>query len=159
MNQSYPLPATGSQPRENAASALMLSDLQKAHDELVAAMAVMDIVTRADVAERSQYSSARWRLSQASLRRRTLWAAIFQHLRPRVGCRDAADLDWLQTTHLEMLHNSAAHVGKWTVDRIEADWRGYCEASRAIRWKMKAAMGAEKRILYPLLTGDALGRP
>lgn len=119
-------------------------------------MAVMDSVTRELVADRL-YASARWRLSQASLKRRTLWVRIFEHLVPRAGPRDAADLQSLQTANVEMLRYSAAHVGKWTIDTIEADWPGYCEASRAIRWKMKAGMGAEKRVLHPLLTDDAFG--
>jgi hypothetical protein len=38
------------------------------------------------------------------------------------------------------------------------DWPGYCEASNAIRWKMKAAIGGEKRILYPLLENSDIER-
>ena len=157
MTYSTARAADGGQTRGNATSALMLSELQEAHEDLQSAMAAMDGVTREPAANRNEYSSARWRLSQASLKRRTLWARIFEHLRPRAAPRDAEGLKSLHAANLETLRHSAAHVGKWTIETIEADWPGYCEASRAIRWNMKAGMGAEKRVLYPLLTDDALG--
>lgn len=157
MTQSNARCAAGPQSRGNATSALMLSELQEAHNDVLSLMALLDAVTREPVAERDRYANARWRLSQASLRRRTLVAKIFQHLIPRVGSKDVVTLQSLQSANLEMRHHSAEHVGKWTVHTIEADWLGYCDASRAIRAKMNDCISAEKRILYPLLTNDAFG--
>jgi hypothetical protein len=136
---------------------MLLAELQAAHDVLLAAMAVMDAATRGENPERNLYSNARWRLSQASLNRRALWRRIFAHMMAKAGARDAAALQSLQSADVELLQKSAAHVGKWTVDKIEADWRGYCESSRAIRQGMEACIGAEKRVLYPLLKRDAIG--
>jgi hypothetical protein len=144
-------------PRQNQATPGLLAEYEKNHAELLSAMAVMDSVTRATLADRNLFSNARWRLSHASFKRRMLWGRIYRRLAPRAGPYQAAALDRIQATDLELIHQSAAHVGKWTTDAVEADWPGYCEASRAIRWKMNAHIGAERRVVYPLLTADALG--
>ena len=139
----------------NAASALLLDDLRTAHQNLVAAMAVLDNLTRGLESDRAQFANARWRISQASLARRTVWARIFRHLLPRVSTLGAADLASLQSADEEMRLHSSCHVATWTTARIEADWEGYCEASRAIRSRMAACMGAEEAMLYPILERDA----
>lgn len=141
--------------RGDMTSSLMLSELQKVHDNLRSAMAEMDAVTREPVAERGRLSVARWRLSQASLKRRTLWRRVFQHMLPRVGANETAVLQALQSANLESLRNSSAHVGNWTIGTIEADWSGYCNASRAIRLEMSACMDAEERLIFGLLAEDA----
>jgi hypothetical protein len=46
---------------------------------------------------------------------------------------------------------STKHISRWTVAAIQGDWRGYREASRQIRRRMKDCIEAEKRLLYPLL--------
>ena len=143
-------------PRQDQATTGLLAEYEKNHAELLGAMAVMDSATRAMLADRDLLSSARWRLSNASLRRRMLWGRIYRHLAPRVGPHEAAALDSIQATDIALQQQSAAHVGKWTKNAIEADWTGYCEASRDIRWKMNAHIGAERRVVYPLLTADAL---
>ena len=135
----------------NAASAFLLLELRNAHQNLLAAMDAMNCVTREPQPDRARYASARWRISQASLARRTLWGTIFRHLLPSVSSQEAADLEHLQTADHEMLRHSANHIAIWVLARIEADWEGYCEASRAIRWKMKSCLGAEQHILYPML--------
>jgi hypothetical protein len=135
----------------------LLAEYEKNHADLLNAMAVMASAADAPVADRHLYSNARWRLSQASLKRRMLWGRIYRHLAPRAGPHDAAALDRIQATDVALQQQSAAHVGKWTTDAIEADWAGYCDASRTIRWKMNAHMDAERRVVYPLLAAEALG--
>ena len=157
MTFSIAIPTAGARPCGDATAALMLSELQKAHEDLNAAMAVMDTATRGEAPDRNLYSSARWRLSQASLKRRTLWRKNFEHMVAKACSKDAAALQLLQSADAELLHKSAAHVGKWTVNRIEADWHGYREASRAIRREMELCISTEKRVLYPLLKQDAIG--
>ena len=135
----------------NASSARLLLELRNTHQNLLAAMDAMDFVTRGPQPDRARYTSARWRISQASLARRTLWGTIFRHLLPRVSSQEAADLEHLRTADRQMLRHSASHVAIWILARIEVDWEGYCQASRGIRWRMKACLGAERRILYPML--------
>ena len=141
--------------RSALAASSFLTELRQAHEFLIAAMEVMDRLTRQSNADPSCFANARWRISQASLARRTLWGAIFRHLLPRANLKDVVELERLATADREMLRYSANHISTWVPGRIDADWEGYCEASRAIRWRMKACLGAERRILYPLLDREA----
>ena len=139
----------------NSASALLLNDLRAAHQTLLAAMAVVENLTAQGQAERRSYTNARWRISQCSLARRTLWMQIFRHLLPRVNTKAASDLAMLQSADEELQRDSSSHVATWHLARIETDWESYCEASRAVRSRMSVCIEAEKRILYPILEHDA----
>lgn len=136
-------------------SARLLDKLGNAHEALLCAMEVLDGITREREFNSARFTSARWRISQASLARRTLWGTIFRHLMPRVSGEDAADLQALSQADGEMLRHSANHIANWSPALIEADWGGYCRASRAIRRRMNACIDDERRILYPILKRDA----
>lgn len=137
-------------PRDSASAAL-LTQLERAHDALLKAMSDLDKLTRSPLPAKAAVIDARWNISRASLARRTLWNRIHAHLSAR-ACQDLAfDLDQLQEGDRALLRASTEHVGKWRIDAVMRDWPTYCEASQAIRWKMKAAIGAEKRVLYQAL--------
>lgn len=138
----------------NSTSAFLLNDLRAAHQTLLTAMAVVENLTDQGRADRSSYTNARWRISQCSLARRTLWMKSFRHLLPRVNAKAASDLAILQSADEEMQRESSSHVATWPSARIETDWEGYCRASRAVRTRMSACIDAEKRILYPMLEHD-----
>lgn len=146
MNAAAPHPA-----QTQPAGGTLLSQLEEAHEHLSAALAAMEVATRAPSSEKSDYADARWRLSQASRQRRGLVGRICQQLAPQVAPADAAVLKEHHASDLRMLHASAAHVGKWSMESIEADWAGYCEASRVIRRTMQERLRAEKQLLYPNL--------
>lgn len=137
--------------RVNLVVAALLADMRTAHGDLSAAIDEIGRLTRGPQPDRESYTTARCRISQASLRRRSHWGKVYQHLITRVDAADAAVLNDLQAADMHMLHRSAAHVGKWSIDAIDRDWAGYCEASRAIRLQMKTCMDTEKRALYPML--------
>jgi hypothetical protein len=129
----------------------MLADLRAAHGALAVALAEMEGVTRDSAADRLRYSRARWRLSNASLFRRALWQRIHHAL---AGCATGAEartLADLQEADCALLRDSADHVRHWTAGSVEAKWDQYCAASRDMRWKIKAGISAEQRLLYPLL--------
>lgn len=131
--------------------ATLLDELQDAHDALVRALEEIEAVTREPAANRERFSSARWRLSNASLARRVLWQRIRRSMADCALGADARTLAELHETDRALLRDSAEHVRTWTAAAIEARWDGYCAASRDIRWKMQAAISAERRLLYPLL--------
>ena len=132
-------------------SAALLASLREAHDTLLAAMEVMDQVTRQPVPDRIQFTAGRWRISHASLARRSVWNACFRHLLSVVHPRTAQALDELNREDIELMQLSAAHIARWSADSVERKWPTYCDASRAIRGRMHARITAEKRLLYPLL--------
>jgi hypothetical protein len=130
----------------------LLRELREAHHALVYALREMEAVTsNPAAADRLRCSGARWRLSNASLSRRVLWQRIHRSLSSCVLGADMRTLAELQETDLALLRASAQHVRTWTAAALDERWAEYCAASRDIRWKMKAAMSAEQRMLYPLL--------
>jgi hypothetical protein len=134
-----------------AVSAAFLPRFRDAHSRLLEAMDALDEITRRPAADRPLYTSARWRISAASLSRRTLWKEIYGHLQPLVDAHGAETLEELNTADLDLLHHSAIHVARWTSDAVEREWPAYCSSSRLIRARMMAAITGEKRFLYPLL--------
>lgn len=139
-------------------SAVLLAEFQEAHQKLLQAMAELDTLTRGALPSNELIIDARWTISRASLSRRTLWNRVYAHLSSCGSSEDAADLRRLQESDMALLRSSSEHVSRWKIDAILKDWPTYCEASRGIRWKMKAALGGEKRLLYPMLEAASIHR-
>lgn len=135
-------------------SAHLLAEFRLAHDALVRTMADLDDLTRGPLPSKAQIVEARWRISRASLARRMLWKRVYDHLSRFIVQSSSSDLNRLQEADTALLRASSAHVSRWGIDAVISDWSGYCQASLEIRWKMKACMGAEKRLVYPMLQAD-----
>jgi len=99
------------------------------------------------------------RISQASLKRRKLTAALLERLGTCASEDEQLAIRSLQQAEQEMQHRSQAHVGLWTVDRIGSDWPGYCRASRVLRGCMETDIATAERILYPMLERADQQRP
>lgn len=114
-------------------------------------MAELDTLVRGPVPPKNDVIDARWKISRASLARRTLWYSIHRHLSTRVAGQNAIELKRLYENDMILLRASSEHVAKWSIAAVMRDWEGYGVASNAIRWKMKAAIGSEQRVLYPMM--------
>jgi hypothetical protein len=132
-------------------SSALLVQLSSAHDRLIAEMENLDRMTHGPRPELSEITTGRWRLGQASLRRRSLASRSFDFLAARLEGSDLMLVKKMQATDQEMMRRSASHVGNWTTRTIWEDWKGYCAASRDIRTHMRAHILAERQMLYPLL--------
>lgn len=139
------------QPHDQASGGSLLFDLHRAHEDVLGGMEELGRLTRDSGPDEQLLCKARWKLSQASMRRRLLWARILGHLAPIAEPGVRNELMRLQELDIELLGVSTAHIGQWTTESIVRDWPGYCAASREMRRKMIARMEEEKRILYPLL--------
>ena len=146
------LPEAGDQCR----SGELLARLEQAHSALQAAMEELDGITRMPLADRTRYTGARWRISAASLARRTVLKDCIEHLRPIVDSTAAQALDEFNRENLQLIALSAAHVARWPADAIEREWNVYCPASREIRRRLAAAIEQDKRRLCPLLRLESL---
>jgi hypothetical protein len=129
----------------------LLTELDEVHRQLVAEMVNIDAVTRGPQPSTEGIAAARWRISQASLRRRLLFNSICGALHPIVNEQERLSLKQLQEADQAMMLRSRVHVSAWLSDGIRGDWAGYCEASRAIRWHIDAYLTVEQRILFPIL--------
>lgn len=128
----------------------MLAELQEAHDALLAGIRELEDATQADAPDASALAGIRWRLSRASGQRRRLIEQASAQLLERVPGA-APDIGRLRENNIGMLSASSRHVGGWPIERIAADWAGYCAASAEIRKAMRARIELERAILYPLL--------
>jgi len=134
-----------------AAAVSLLADLRRAHADLQVEIANMDMVTQGRTADSLAYASARWKISQASLKRRQLAAAARQLVLAAATDRERAALGPLEDAERQMMSRSREHIALWTVARIDRDWDSYCEASRLLRWHMSAHLLLERKMLFPLL--------
>lgn len=129
----------------------LLAALRDAHAGLRVEIGNMDSITQGRTADSLAYASARWKISQASLKRRRLAAAARQFLLAAGTDADGTQLSTLENAEQQMMRRSREHVGKWTIARIDLDWAGYCAASRLIRWHMDAHLLLERKTLFPLI--------
>ena len=142
-------------PSQNSRWIKLLEELQAAHTDLLAAIIEMEKVTRLPTAEMASFTRARWQISRASLVRRALWGTIYNALSGVLAERDRKNLGRLDIDDRTLLRASAAHISQWTTAAAVERWEEYCAASQQIRWRMKAGIGAERRIVYPLLAMTA----
>ena len=143
-------------PRDPDGAAILLSRLRDAHDVLVDAMAELDRITRQPI-DPVALPAARWRLSAANRARRAVWQECYHHLLPLVDHATAIALTKMKSRDIEMARASAAHIARWPSHAVKREWPTYCEASRAIRARMLAAIEAEQRLVYPILTLHRIG--
>lgn len=136
--------------RQSHAWALLVQ-LSSAHDQLALEIENLDRITHGAALDRREVSTGRWRISQASLKRRSLACRTFNFLAERLAGVDLATLKAAQSADQEMMRRSASHVGNWALKTIFNDWQGYCAASRQIRAHMKAHIEMERQTLYPML--------
>lgn len=129
----------------------LLAALRAAHDELAAALEVLDAVTGGAEPEPSVYANARWRLSSARRKRRAVAAEIYAGLIHAAGPAEAAALARLRADDDRRLRASALHVQHWTNERIAADWAGYCTAAAEMRAAAREWIACERALLVPML--------
>ena len=151
MELEQTIPAASAARHPDGAAALMLSRLRDAHAVLMDAMAALDRLTRSPL-DPIALPSARWRLSAASRARRAVWQDCYHHLLPLVDQPTAIALTKLKSGDIAMARSSADHVARWPSHAVKRDWEAYCEASRAVRARMSAAIEVEQRLVYPILT-------
>jgi hypothetical protein len=137
--------------QNGAPSSTLLVELSGAHDDLLREMENVGAVTSGPAPDSAQVAAARWRLSKASLRRRSLSARIMEFLDARVDTDDLPHLAAFKAADQMMMRRSAEHVHQWTMHGIGEDWKGYCAASRDIRALVKAHVELEQRSIYPIL--------
>ena len=138
-------------PQRQSESWTLLVQLASAHDQLADEIENLDRLTNGNEPDPGEITSGRWRISQASLKRRSLACRIFDFLAERLDGADLATLKTAQAADQQMMRRSADHVGNWTIRKICSDWQGYCAASRQIRNHMKAHIQMERQSLYSLL--------
>lgn len=129
----------------------LLIELETAHAGLLHECARMQALQDGPEPRPQEWAHVRWKLSQASLRRRMLVPRIYPVALAAATPAEAERARALQAQDPAMLAASHAHIGHWTPERIAVDWAGYSNASREHRRGITERIGAEQEILVPLL--------
>lgn len=128
----------------------MLEALKRAHREVRECMETMEALASSPGADKQIYTAARYRISRASMARRS----CFNRVRAALDSATPVEVEAIeQIARLDraLMANSAQHVGRWSVEAIDGDWGGYCAASRRIRQEMAEELEAEEAMLFPIL--------
>ena len=149
--------SAASEASDRDGAATLLARLCDAHDLLVDALAAIERLTSAPL-DPVALPSARWRLSAANRARRAVWHDCYYHLLPLVDQATAVALTEMKSRDIAMARSSAQHIARWPSHAVKREWQAYCEASRAIRGRMSAAIDVERRLVYPILRLQHLGR-
>jgi hypothetical protein len=139
------------QPAPHESGPALLAELTAAHSALLERIAELGAITAQAAPARLEYTAARMRLSQASIDRRSALNRALRHLGEQADDATALVLARVREADGELIAHSVAHLGKWTAESISGDWRGYCDASRAMRDHMARTVRAEAELLKPLL--------
>jgi hypothetical protein len=129
----------------------MLAELEAAHADVRERAAALGAVTDSPQPSKMEYTSARLRLSQASIDRRSAINKILRFLEQRGQPGDAEAVVRVREANAELNAHSVAHLAKWPTDSVALNWSGYREASRTMRAHMIRVVDAEAALLRPLL--------
>jgi hypothetical protein len=129
----------------------LLSGVEKVYGHVIDCLAEMREVTDGPVPEPFRYTRARYRISNASLKRRQLFDSICTRLCPLLPLPDAAPLRALREKDREYLRHSANYVTKWTPTAVFDDWQSYSKEAKGIQRHLQQVVEEQLRVLTPLL--------
>lgn len=145
------LESAGPADAEEINFASFAQELELRHAAVIEALATMKLATESERPDRETFANARWKLSNASLMRRTLCRRIYACFPGLLNERESATIERLRSADQELMARSMRHVSKWNAAAIEANWAEYCTASRDLRAAMRQSISEEKFALCPLL--------
>ena len=138
-------------PQPRLSPSLLLAELEAAHSDVRERSAALGAITDSPQPSKMEYTSARLRLSQASIDRRSAVNKIMRFLEQRDQPGDAEAVAKVRDANGELNAHSVAHLAKWPTDSVADDWSGYREASRTMREHMLRVAELEGNVLRPLL--------
>ena len=137
------------QPRISPAA--LLSELDAVHAEMTSRIAALGEVADNPQPSKMEYTSARLRLSQTSIDRRSAVNRILRYLEQRGQPGDAEAVAKVRAANTELNAHSVAHLAKWPTESVAGNWLGYSEASRSMREHMLRTAETEAGVLRSVL--------
>ena len=120
---------------DNHVATDLLSEVEKVYGNVIDCLDEMRQVTNGPVPERLRYTRARYRISNASLKRRQLFDSICTRLGPVLPSGDGARLRALRDKDREYLRHSAGYVTRWTPTAVFEDWESYSREAKVLPLK------------------------
>jgi hypothetical protein len=134
-----------------ASPAALLAGLQGAHRQIEAAIIEVEAMMAEGQPDPALSSALRMRIGQANLARSRIAREICSHLISTISISEAEAVRGLQRQDAEQFQQTSELIRQWTPTAVQADWEGYCAASRQARDQIRAIVAAEKWLFYPLL--------
>jgi hypothetical protein len=138
-------------PQPRLSPSLLLAELEAIHAEIRQRIIALGTVTENPQPSKMEYTSARLRLSQTSIDRRSAVNKILRFLEQRGQPGDAEAVAKIRDANGELNAHSVAHLAKWPTDSVADDWLGYREASRSMREHMLRVVDVEAGVLSAVL--------
>lgn len=138
-------------PGPRLSTAGLLAQLEANHIALRERIAALGAVTDRPLPSKMEYTSARLRLSQASIDRRSTVNKILRFLEERAAPGDHDAVVKVRSASGELIAHSVAHLAKWPTEAVANDWAGYRDASRSMRDHMLQVIEVEAAVLGPAL--------
>jgi len=146
-----PASAAATPPQPRISPAALLAELEAVHAEMASRIAALGAVADNPQPSKMEYTSARLRLSQTSIDRRSAVNRILRFLEQRGQPGDAEAVARVRAANTELNAHSVAHLAKWPTEAVAHDWIGYREASRSMREHMLKTAEDEAGILRAVL--------
>ncbi|MBC9031494.1 hypothetical protein IAG41_03730 [Sphingomonas sp. JC676] len=127
-----------------------MSDLRTLDEQLLAAIAELEVMTAQPACDLKLLSNLRYRIARAIVSRRKLVDALLLDVIAQGGEKAEIARAERERSMVVRAHYTA-HVGAWAPAAVERDWQGYCEACVGLRKAVRAKVAAQKPILYPWL--------
>lgn len=138
-------------PQPRISPAALLAELEAVHSEMASRIAALGEVADSPQPSKMEYTSARLRLSQTSIDRRSAVNRILRFLEQRGQPGDAEAVAKVRAANTELNAHSVAHLAKWPTESVATDWLGYREASRSMREHMLRTAETEASVLRAVL--------
>jgi hypothetical protein len=130
----------------------MLAQLRQHHAAISNLLTDLEALCNDQHPDMAKLSAVRLALTRASRARSAyLNSTVYPELLRTCPPDKRIALEKLKSDGLLMLVRSGDHIRHWTPREITADWRGYCQASAAMRRAMRARIELEAQLIYPLL--------
>ena len=130
----------------------MQSALMQLHGDMFAQLGRLSQLTEQGSPVTEKIADCRLQLSRASnARTRYLETDLYPRLLDTLPDEGSQPIRALRTQASALQTISSRHVAEWPIEAVVRDWAGYCLASRVVRAAMRHQIGAEKRLLHPLL--------
>ena len=126
----------------------MLHTMEEHHRRIIGGIAKIERYCSASRPGRTELAKDRQSLTHASLARsKFVSETVVPALLKDADTDLRSELSDLLVAFTAKRLMSSAHIAKWTLESIEADWQGYCSAARDIWAMMKTQIERERRVL------------
>jgi hypothetical protein len=129
-----------------------LLELEAAHAQVeLCIVGHESIMADVELADTAEFSAFRFRLARANFARTQIAKQACTHLMSVMPIDQTEPLRQLRQSEIEHSQMISDHIGRWTPNAVQADWRGYCDATQKVVARVRELVSIEQGLLVPRL--------